>query len=103
MLIHLEKNQDFKSLIKEGVTLVDFYATWCGPCKMLAPQLEQLAEKRQDINVIKIDVDQHEELAAEFNIRVVPTLILFKDGANINVSSGFKTAAALENLINTAF
>lgn len=103
MLIHLEKNQDFKNLIKEGVTLVDFYATWCGPCKMLAPQLEQLAEKRQDINVIKIDVDQHEELAAEFNIRVVPTLILFKDGANINVSSGFKTAAALENLINTAF
>lgn len=103
MLIHLEKNQDFKSLIKEGVTLVDFYATWCGPCKMLAPQLEQLAEKRQDINVIKIDVDQHEELAAEFNIRVVPTLILFKDGANINVSSGFKTAAALENLVNTAF
>ena len=103
MLIHLEKNQDFKNLIKEGVTLVDFYADWCGPCKMLAPQLEQLAEKRQDINVIKIDVDQHEELAAEFNIRVVPTLILFKDGANINVSSGFKTAAALENLINTAF
>ena len=103
MLIHLEKNQDFKSLIKEGVTLVDFYATWCGPCKMLAPQLEQLAEKRQDINVIKIDVDQHEELAGEFNIRVVPTLILFKDGANINVSSGFKTAAALENLVNTAF
>lgn len=103
MLIHLEKNQDFKSLIKEGVTLVDFYATWCGPCKMLAPQLEQLAEKRQDINIIKIDVDQHEELAAEFNIRVVPTLILFKDGANINVSSGFKTAAALENLVNTAF
>lgn len=103
MLIHLEKNQDFKSLIKEGVTLVDFYATWCGPCKMLAPQLERLAEKRQDINVIKIDVDQHEELAAEFNIRVVPTLILFKDGANINVSSGFKTAAALENLVNTAF
>lgn len=103
MLIHLEKNQDFKSLIKEGVTLVDFYATRCGPCKMLAPQLEQLAEKRQDINVIKIDVDQHEELAAEFNIRVVPTLILFKDGANINVSSGFKTAAALENLVNTAF
>lgn len=103
MLIHLEKNQDFKNLIKEGVTLVDFYATWCGPCKMLAPQLEQLAEKRQDINVIKIDVDQHEELAAEFNIRVVPTLILFKDGANINVSSGFKTAAALENLVNTAF
>ena len=103
MLIHLEKNQDFKNLIKEGVTLVDFYATRFGPCKMLAPQLEQLAEKRQDINVIKIDVDQHEELAAEFNIRVVPTLILFKDGANINVSSGFKTAAALENLINTAF
>ena len=82
MLIHLEKGQDFKSLIQNGVVLVDFFATWCGPCKMLSPELGKLAEKRSDVTVLKVDVDEHSEIAALFNVRAVPTLILFKDGAN---------------------
>lgn len=103
MLIHLEKGQDFKALVANGVTLVDFFATWCGPCKMLTPELEKLAEKRSDINVIKVDIDQFEELAAMYNVRVVPTLFLFKDGANISTSTGFKPLPSLENFVNTAF
>ena len=103
MLIHLEKGQDFKSLTQNGVTLVDFFATWCGPCRMLSPELEKLAEKRTDINVIKVDVDEFGELAALYNVRVVPTLVLLKDGANISVSSGFKPLASLEKFVNTAF
>lgn len=103
MLIHLEKGQDFKSLTQNGVALVDFFATWCGPCRMLSPELEKLAEKRTDINVIKVDVDEFGELAALYNVRVVPTLVLLKDGANISVSSGFKPLASLEKFVDTAF
>lgn len=103
MLIHLEKGQDFKSLTQNSVTLVDFFATWCGPCRMLSPELEKLAEKRTDINVIKVDVDEFGELAALYNVRVVPTLVLLKDGANISVSSGFKPLASLEKFVDTAF
>lgn len=103
MLIHLEKGQDFKNLTQNGVTLVDFFATWCGPCRMLSPELEKLAEKRTDINVIKVDVDEFGELAALYNVRVVPTLVLLKDGANISVSSGFKPLASLEKFVDTAF
>ena len=103
MLIHLEKGQDFKSLIQNGVVLVDFFATWCGPCKMLSPELEKLAEKRSDVTVLKVDIDQFEEIAAMYNVRVVPTLILFKDGANLSVSTGFKPVATLERFIDTAF
>lgn len=103
MLIHLEKGQDFKDLVSKGVTIVDFFATWCGPCKMLSPELEKLAEKRTDINVIKVDVDEFGELAAMYNVRVVPTLVLLKDGANLSVSSGFKPVAGLEKFVDTAF
>ncbi|MBO8427803.1 MAG: thioredoxin [Firmicutes bacterium] len=103
MLLHLEKGQNFKDLIKNGVVLVDFFATWCGPCKMLSPELEKLAEKRTDINVLKVDIDEFEEIAAEYNIRVVPTLILFKDGANLSVSTGFKPLPSLEKFVDTAF
>ncbi len=103
MLIHLEKGQDFNALIKNGVVLVDFFATWCGPCKMLSPELEKLAEKRNDVTVLKVDIDQFEEIAAMYNVRVVPTLILFKDGANLSVSTGFKPVASLERFVDTAF
>ena len=103
MLIHLEKGQDFNTLIKNGVVLVDFFDTWCGQWKMLTPELEKLAEKRNDVTVLKVDIDQFEEIAAMYNVRVVPTLILFKDGANLSVSTGFKPVASLERFVDTAF
>ena len=80
MLIHLGNKEQFKEVVSKGITLVDFFATWCGPCRMLTPELEKLAEKDQTINVLKIDVDEFQELAAQFNVRAVPTLVLFKDG-----------------------
>ena len=103
MLIHLEKGQDFNALIKNGVVLVDFFFFCCGQCKMLSPELEKLAEKRNDVTVLKVDIDQFEEIAAMYNVRVVPTLILFKDGANLSVSTGFKPVASLERFVDTAF
>ena len=89
MLIHLEKGQDFNTLIKNGVVLVDFFATWCGPCKMLSPELEKLAEKRNDVTVLKVDIDEAMDIARSFGIMSVPTMILFKDGKEVSKKTGY--------------
>ena len=79
------KNENFDEIVKEGIVLVDFYASWCGPCKMQSPILESLEE---DVKIIKIDVDEHDELARRFGIMSIPTLILFKDGKEIRKNIG---------------
>lgn len=91
---------EFLEQVKEGVTVVDFYATWCGPCKMLSPVLEELEEDRSDFKVVKIDVDKEESLAREFGIMSVPTLILFKDGKEISKKVGFMPKELLSSWIN---
>ena len=80
------RDENFKDLIKDGVVLVDFYATWCGPCKMQGEILKKLEE---DVKIVKIDVDEHTELAKEFGVMSIPTLILFKDGEVVNKNIGF--------------
>ncbi|MBQ6052897.1 MAG: thioredoxin [Clostridia bacterium] len=74
----------------EKTVLVDFWATWCGPCRMLAPVIEEISEERTDIKVCKVDVDEEPELAAEYGIQSIPTLIVFKDGKAINKSIGVR-------------
>ena len=68
--------------------LVDFWASWCGPCKMLSPIIDEIAEERSDIKVCKINVDEQPELANQFQIMSIPTLIVFKDGKVVNQTSG---------------
>ena len=81
---------EFREEIKNGVVLVDFFATWCGPCKMLAPVLEQVSEEMAGkVNVIKVDIDQCPDLADEFKIVSVPTMMIFKDGAKVDMLVGF--------------
>jgi thioredoxin 1 len=76
--------------------LVDFWATWCGPCKMVAPVLEEIAtEKAGDLRVVKLDVDANPETARDFQVVSIPTLILFKDGAPVKRIVGAKGKAAL--------
>ena len=98
----VNKNE-FDSLIREGYTFVDFFATWCGPCKMLAPELEKLAELRPDVTIIKVDVDEFGMLASEYNVRAVPTLVLFKDGYSLTSATGFRPEKQLEKFVDTAF
>lgn len=76
--------QDFKNQIKagSGVVLVDFFATWCGPCKMMAPSLEELSE--EGYQIFSVDVDQEKELAMEYGVFSIPTMILFKDGEKVD-------------------
>ncbi len=102
MLIHLGNKEQFNEITKSGIVLVDFYATWCGPCKMLSPELEKLAEEDPSINVLKIDIDEFDEIAAEYNIRAVPTLLLFKNGTVLTSASGFRPLASLKQFVNTA-
>lgn len=81
--------QEFKELLNsEQIILVDFWAKWCGPCKMIAPILEEISNERKDIKIVKIDVDENKELALEYKIRSIPTLMLIKNKEIIAVKNG---------------
>ena len=88
--------KDFESLINKDLVLVDFFATWCGPCRMLGPVLESL----ENINVVKIDVDECPDLARKYGIMSVPTLMIFSNGELKNKQSGFMPKEALEEWIS---
>lgn len=92
-------SENFKQLINQSVpVLVDFSAEWCGPCKQLAPILSQVKQKIGDkATIVKIDVDKNQKLAAQFQIRSVPTLMIFKEGKTVWRQSGVIPAQALEN------
>lgn len=92
---------EFNDIIKEKKpTLVDFFATWCGPCKMQSPILEQVKQKvGDDANILKIDVDKNQELAQRYRVMSVPTLIMFKDGEAVWRANGVHPADILEQKI----
>ena len=75
--------------------LLDFFAVWCGPCKMISPILEEIAEEREDIKVCKVNVDEEPELAAQYGIVSIPTLFVIKDGKIVNQSMGAKPKAQI--------
>ena len=95
-------NKDtFDSIILgEKPTLVDFYADWCGPCRMVAPTVEEIAAERTDINVVKVNVDNSPELAVRYGVSSIPTLIVFKGGEPKAKDVGVKTKAQLIDMID---
>lgn len=94
-MIYLQ-NEDLSSLISQGECLVDFYAEWCGPCKMLEPVLEEV---QNDIKVIKVNIDMHNDLAAKYSIMSIPTLVYFKNGVEVKRTLGFQSKdMILENI-----
>lgn len=99
-LIHVNES-DFREKVLEakGTVLVDFWANWCGPCRMLGPVLEQLAADRPDVTVAKVDVDENMGLAAAYGVESIPMLLVFKDGQLANKSIGYVSQEEIEKLI----
>ena len=96
MEIKLNKDDFEKEINEQGIVIVDFFATWCGPCQMLSPILEDLST---NYKVCKINVDENQELAREHGIMSIPTVFIYKDGKQINKFIGYKTKEEIEKLI----
>lgn len=90
---------DFQELVSDGVTFVKFYADWCNPCRLVAPQVEQVARETEGINFVEVDIDKYGEIAAANNVKSIPALILFKDGNEVARKGGFAPADALAKWI----
>ncbi len=90
---------DFDNEIAQGKVLVDFWATWCGPCRMLAPILEQLEAEDKSVKICKVNVDEQPELSKRFGVMSIPTLILFKDGKQADKSVGLIDLDSLKEFV----
>ena len=92
--------QEFDAEIASGVVLVDLFATWCGPCKMLAPVIEQVEKDHPEVKFLKVDVDENPDIARRYNVYSIPTLIVFKDGEKMSEQVGFAPKPTIEKLIS---
>ena len=96
MINHLTKTEfESKVINSDRVSLVDFFATWCGPCQMLTPVLEKISEERNDFDIYKVDIDEEMELAIKYSVEVVPTMIIFKNGNPVGRLEGFHDKSSL--------
>lgn len=95
------KSEEFENQTKKGVTVIDFFATWCGPCRMMAPIFESVGQKMSGkANFVKVDVDESEDLARKFGVMSIPTMVILKDGNMIAKRVGLMQADALEQWVN---
>ncbi|WP_067727243.1 thioredoxin [Oceanobacillus damuensis] len=101
MAIKNVTDQNFTEETSKGLVLADFWAPWCGPCKMIAPVLEEIdGEMEEKVQIVKLDVDENQETAGKYGVMSIPTLLLFKDGNVVDQVIGFQPKEALTDLIN---
>lgn len=100
MAVNVTTDQTFEQDTATGVDLIDFWATWCGPCKMQSPVIEQLAEERQDVEFYKMDVDQNQDTAKNLGIMAIPTLIIKKDGNIVDRITGYTPKEKLNQILD---
>lgn len=100
MIIKLTSENYEKVISENPIVLIDFFATWCGPCKMLAPVIEELAEeKMENVAICKVDVDEESELAGKYGIQSIPTIIVVKDGKTVRQAVGYRPKESLINML----
>lgn len=97
----VEKIDDlnYEELIKEGKVLIDCYAVWCGPCKMISPIIDELAKEHEDIKFYKVDVDESNRITRDYQIMSIPTLLYFKDGVLENKIIGLRSKSEIEEIL----
>lgn len=101
--IHKVTDDNFDEAVKTGVSLVDFYADWCAPCRMLTPVIESVSKEMQGmVKFLKLDIDSNQKTATNYQVTSVPTLILFKDGKEINRLVGLRDEGAVKQFISSA-
>lgn len=92
-------NESYKEEVANGVSVVDFYADWCGPCKMIGPILEEISNERNDVKIVKVNVDENREISMDNGVRNIPTLLILKDGVEVKRHVGFAPKPALIKMI----
>lgn len=98
---HLTKSEFDQAVgVSNELVVVDFFATWCGPCKMLSPLVERMADQHTDVHFYKVDIDEENDLAARYQVMSVPTLIYLKNGEILSKSVGLVSPADMENVIS---
>ena len=98
-MVYLKEEKEFEELIKEGLVLVDYYADWCGPCQMLTPVLEELSKKNETLKIVKINVDEFQQLAVQNKVLSIPAIKIYKDGKLVNQTAGYQELEDLEALL----
>lgn len=99
--LHITKENFEQEVMKSQIpVLIDFWAAWCGPCQMLLPVIEELAGEVTTAKICKLNVDEQQELAAQFKVMTIPTLVVIKDGKVVSTSVGVKPKAAILDMIN---
>lgn len=100
MIKHINENEfDVEVLKEEGLVVVDFFATWCGPCKMLGPVLEDIQEEMKDVKIVKVDIDENKNAADNYGVKNIPTIKIFKDGKEVTTTVGFSPKEVLVETI----
>ncbi len=102
MAVVFANKDNFQETVAEGTVILDFYADWCAPCRMIGPVLEQIAEENSDIKVVKVDVDNNSELANQFGVRGIPALFVLKNGKTVAQRAGFMPKAALVDWVRSS-
>ena len=99
-MIHITNTKDFENTIESGITLVDFYASWCGPCRMLSPIIEEIDEEYVNrVKVAKLDVDECGEVASRYHVNAIPAVLIFKNNELVKTNIGFTSKDNIKELL----
>lgn len=96
---YLEKEEDLKEIVKKDLVLVDFYADWCGPCRLMSQELEDLKKDEKELEIVKVNVDKFNNLATEHRIMSIPTIEIYKKGKIVNKNIGYLTKDEIKDLL----